>query len=57
MTVKTKTTGSTRNPDKTRLFSEEIAIADREYRKKNADAYRFDGGRRVFKDKVDSKGY
>lgn len=50
-------TAKPRNPDKTRLFSQEVAIADKNYRRKDADAYRFNDGKKVFKDKVDSKGY
>jgi len=46
-----------RNPDKTRLFSQEVQIADKNYRKKKETGYIFNDGKRIFKDKVSDKGY
>ena len=51
------TTVKPRLPDKIRKFSQEVAIADRNYQIKDADAYSFNDGKRVFKDKVDRQGY
>lgn len=46
-----------RQPDKTRLWSQEVQIADRDYRKKKEIAYIFNNGMRVYDDKVSKDGY
>lgn len=46
-----------RKPDKTRTFSQEVQIADKDYRKKKETGYVFNEGKRVFKDKVSESGY
>jgi len=46
-----------RKPDKNRKWSQEVQIADRNYRKKNEIAYEFNDGKRVFEDKVSKDGY
>lgn len=46
-----------RKPDKTRLFSQEVQIADKDYRKKKEPGYIFNDGKRIFEDKVSKSGY
>ena len=46
-----------RQPDKTRTWSQEVQIADRNWRKKKEIAYVFNDGKRIFDDKVSKDGY
>lgn len=46
-----------REPDKTRLWSQEIQIADKDYRKEKETGYIFNAGKRKFDDKVSKSGY
>ena len=46
-----------RLPDKIRDFSQEIQIADKNYRKRKEIAYEFNNGKRKFEDKVSKDGY
>ena len=46
-----------RKPDKTRLFSQEVQIADRNQRLEKETAYIFGEQRRNFEDKVSKSGY
>ena len=46
-----------RKPDKTRLFSQEVQIADRNQRDIKEIAYIFGDNNRKFEDKVSKSGY
>ena len=46
-----------RKPDKTRLFSQEVQIADRNQRSEKETGYIFGEQRRKFEDKVSKSGY
>lgn len=51
------TTVKPRLPDRKHTFSQEIQIADKDYRKRKEIGYEFNSGKRVFEDKVSKSGY